>query len=215
MNYLNDTQRVEMALPAHIMMAVMLAGAEYADPGPQPEPRTKADALQMPMKIMKWRQAWNEHNKRLETDPVFKAGYDEFLATKALLVEAMDEPIQDVFPAKKRASLLRRIVLLHVKIIEPYTMLRESGEDDTDPRKIGLIGYHMIQTLVDQEYLIIPEHSAFGQALEVLLPGLSPQKDSDIPDYENLNFSAQKAVKKIFRALRNEKYYLGLHIPNN
>lgn len=204
MPYLNDTQRVEMSLPAHMMLAVLVVGANCADPGPPPLPRTMQS-------WSKWQHDWRDFKRKLD-DPVFANGYREFLRTKDLLAKACAEPLQDLLP-RKASSLLRRIETIHHQITVPYTKVKEP-----DPRKIGLITYYLINLLVETRYLIIPEDSAFGLALDVMLPGLSPWEGSteaEIEAYEKLNKSAQKQLRTLIETLQRKDYYRELKIPEN
>lgn len=213
MQYLNDTQRVEMALPAHMFMAVLLGGANCADPGPF-EPRKRGESReQYVRRHLAHQTAWKKHQERVENDTDFAKSYEIFKLTRSLLADAMDEPIKDIYPPKKRDSLLRRILGLHVELIKPYA----PDDERTDPRKIGLLAYYMINELVSQEYLIIPPKTAFGQALDIMLPALSPwdgSSDKELADYQALNDSASCEYKEILRKLQQKDYYIGLQIPS-
>lgn len=207
--YMNDTMRVEMSIPAHMMLAVLLSGANCADPGPAPgnhwSPTTKAA-------IEKWKADWAEHNHKVETDPEFARSYETFRQTKQLLLEACNEALKGVYPPQKELSLLRRIERVHREVVEPFITT-----DKPDPRKIGIVAYYLLQHLVDTELLIVPEESSFGQALDNMLPALSPQANSspeEDAEYEALNRSAQKQVCRILQKLQTEGYYKGIPLPD-
>lgn len=207
MAYLHDFQRVEMALPAHMMLAVLLAGANCADPG-LPKKKWSLD------EYGEWQRAWKRHNERVENDPEFAKSYEEFKRTKELLIEACDEPIRDLWPEKKRMSVLRRIEGLHARAVEPYLNVPiEEGEVDHRVKKIGLIAYYLINRLVETSYLIIPETTAFGQALGVMLPALSPWSGAtptELAGYDALLAEAREQYSRVLKRLQLEGYYLGI-----
>ena len=193
MPYMSDTMRVEMSLPAHIMLSVLLSGANCTEPA---------------MGTI----AWFEHHQRLIDDPKFAKSYEIFKQTKGFLIQACDEALAGVFPEKKEMSLLRRIERLHHEIVEPYIKT-----DSPDPRKIGIMAFYLLQHLVETETLIVPEDSSFGKALEHMLPALSPWEGStekEIEDYDRLNKSACKQVRKIIQNLQNQGYYKGIPLPD-
>ena len=206
--YISDLMRVEMSIPAHMMLAVLLSGANCADPGPAPRnhwsPTSKAAED-------KWKADWAEHKRKVATDPNFAKSYEVFKTTKTLLLDACSEALKGVYPPNKELSLMRRIERVHKELVEPYLKT-----DKPDPRKIGIIAYYLLQHLVDNEFLIVPEESSFGKALDHMLPALSPSEDSspeEDADYEALNRSAQKQVCKIFQKLQSEGYYRGIPLP--
>lgn len=205
MNHMTDTMRVEMSLPVHIMLAVLLSGANCAEPPTVPEDKSQAG-------IQKWKNDWDHFNKRMETDQVFRSSYEIFNKTKALLLEASAEAVKDVYPPRKQASLLRRIERLHHESIDTFLKV-----DKPDPRKIGIVAFYLLQHLVDTETLIVPEESSLGKALDYMLPALSPREGSseqEIEDYENLNRSARKQVRKMIYNLQNQGYYRGIPLPD-
>ncbi|MER9436657.1 hypothetical protein NKJ04_17340 [Mesorhizobium sp. M0618] len=194
MSYMNDTQRVELSLPVHVMLSVLICGANCA------EPRVQDKA------------AWDAFNERLATDQKFAESHKTFQRTKLLLIKACNEAIAGVYPEKKQMSLLRRIERVHMDMVEPYVK-----DDNPDPRKIGIIAFYLLQHLVDTGTLIVPEDSSFGKALEHMLPALSPWEGStekEIQDYEHLNRSARKQVRRIMQHLQAEGYYRGLSLPD-
>ncbi|MEQ1950968.1 hypothetical protein [Mesorhizobium sp. CN2-181] len=202
MPYLNDTMRVELSLPVHIMLAVLLSGANCAEPSATPGPEG----------ILEWTKAWERHHQRVASDAKFARDYEIFKQTKDLLLEAMAEPLVGLYPKKKEFSLLRRIERIHHEIIQPYLKT-----ESPDPRKIGIIAFYLLQHLVDTEMLVVPPDCAFGRALEVMLPALSPWEGSteaEVADYDRLNHSARKQVRKLLHHLQNEGYYLGIPLPD-
>jgi hypothetical protein len=203
MTYMTDTMRVELSLPVHIMLSVLLCGANCAEPPARPDPK---------IGIQTWLDDWKRFNDRLATDKVFAASYKTFQATKNDLMAACEEALVGVHPDKKQLSLLRRIERVHLEIVEPYIR-----GDNPDPRKIGLVAFYLLQHLVETQTLIVPEDSHFGKALDHMLPALSPWEgstDQEIQDYENLNRSARKQVRKILLHLQAEGYYRGLSLPD-
>lgn len=210
MTYMSDTMRVELSIPVHIMLAVLVSGANCADPGPQPfntnDPRYMDE-------FWSWNSAWANHKKKVETDPEFAKSYKVFMQTKTWLMEACEEALRGVYPEKKEMALLRRIERVHAEMVEPYVKT-----DSPDPRKIGIIAFYLLQHLVETETLLVPEDSPFGRALEYMLPALSPWEGSteeEVRDYDNLNRSARKQVIKILRHLQNEGYYQGIPLPDS
>lgn len=193
MPHMTDTMRVEMSLPVHIMLAVLLSGANCAEPNPG----TKS---------------WDFWKNKVDTDPEFARSVKTFKETRALLTAACDEALEGVYPDKKLASLIRRIQRVHHEAVAPYLKDRSA-----DPRKIGIMAYYLLQHLVDTGLLIVPEDSSFGKALAHLLPALSPTDDStelEIGNYESLNKSARKQVRKILINLQNDGYYRGIPLPD-
>lgn len=151
------------------------------------------------------------HKHRLASDPEFAKSYETFKETKSLLMEACQDALADL-PKKKEMSLLRRIERVHIELVQPYLK-----KDKADPRKIGIMAYYLLQHLVDTNTIIVPEDSAFGLALNHMLPALSPPEDAtekEDADYEALNRSAKKQVRKIVERLQNEGYYLGIPLPD-
>jgi hypothetical protein len=63
MAYMNDTMRVELSLPVHIMLTVRLAGANCAGPATIPTDQSED-------RIQKWHEDWKCFNERPE-DPAF------------------------------------------------------------------------------------------------------------------------------------------------
>jgi hypothetical protein len=209
MSYLNDTMRVEMALPVHMMLAVLICGANCADPGPMP--RNNGDLYYL-QSLADWKTKWRAFDTRLASDLEFAKTYRHFRETRRLLLEASAIPLEDLYFEKKRTSLTNRIQRTHLEVVAPYLK-----GDDPDPRKIGIIAYYLLQHLVDTNVLIVPEDSAFGQALAVMLPALSPWEgstDQEVEDYERLNRSAQKQVRKVVQQLQIAGYYEGIPLPD-
>jgi hypothetical protein len=87
---LTDRQRVELGLPAHMMLAVLIAGANVREP---PPPSADANT----------REAWGQ-----------------FIETKKLLVAACGEPLTGLWPKKKELQIMKRTERLHAEIVEPY-----------------------------------------------------------------------------------------------
>ncbi|WP_156941808.1 hypothetical protein [Mesorhizobium sp. LSJC255A00] len=155
---------------------------------------------------------WKRFNDRLATDKLFAASYKTFQATKNHLMAACNEALDGVYPDRKQLSLLRRIERIHAEMVQPYVKDKEA-----DPRKIGLVAFYLLQHLVETRTLIVPEDSHFGKALDHMLPALSPWEgstDQEIQDYDNLNRSARKQVRKILLHLQAEGYYRGLSLPD-
>jgi hypothetical protein len=209
MSYLNDTMRVEMALPVHMMLAVLCSGANCADPGPMP--KNNGDLYYL-RRLSEWKVNWHRFEARLAENPDFAHSYKIFRETRQLLVEACDIPLEDLSPERKRNAVLKRIERTHLEVVAPYLKT-----DDPDPRKIGIIAYYLLQHLIDTNVLIVPEDSAFGQALEIMLPALSPWEgatDSEVEDYDQLNRSAQKQVRRVLRHLQSAGYYEVIPLPD-
>ncbi|AZO48085.1 hypothetical protein [Mesorhizobium sp. M4B.F.Ca.ET.058.02.1.1] len=201
---MTDTQRVELSLPVHIMLSVLVSGANCAEPAGRPTDISPAG-------VENWKAQWHQFNERLGKDPIFQKSYQTFRKTRELLVAACSEALAGVYPEKKEMSLLRRIERIHTEIVEPYVKA-----DNPDPRKIGIIAFYLLQHLVETRTIIVPEDSSFGKALEFMLPALSPWEGSteqEIQDYEALNRSAQKQVRKILLHLQQEGYYKYIPIP--
>lgn len=169
MSYMSDTMRVELALPAHMMLGVLVVGATERET-------------------------------------------PEFKRTRDLLIKACEIPMQGLFGPKEKMKILRRIERVHLDMVKPYLQT-----DNPDPRKIGIIAYYVIQHLLDTGMLIIDEASDFGRALDVMLPALSPWEGStaeEVKDYDNLNRSARKQVRRVFQHLQAEGYYVGISLPD-
>ena len=168
MPYLNDTMRVEMSLPVHMMLAVLTSGVRKKD--------------------------------------------QEYHQTRQHLLEASAEPIRDLYPHSKMHSVVRRIERLHREVVAPYMK-----DNEADPRKIGIMAYYLIQHLVDTELLIIPPESSFGKALDVMLPALSPWEGStpeEVADFDRIDRSARKQIRKMLQALQAEGYYREIPLPD-
>lgn len=194
-----------MSLPVHIMLSVLLSGANCAEPPTLPQDHSVEG-------IRAWQNQWERHQSKLETDPQFAHSFKIFKETRDLLIQASNEALEGVYPPKKEMALLRRIERLHKEIAEPYT----KGEE-ADPRKIGIIAFYLLQHLVETETLLVPEESSFGKALETMLPALSPAEgasDEEIVDYDRLNRSAQKQARKILKNLQKEGYYKDIPLPD-
>lgn len=193
MGYMPDKVRVEASLPIHMMLAVLLTGANCAPP----DDMSSAEGVQFA--------------DRLRTDAEFAKSYEVFKTTRQLLQEASDAMLEGVFPATKRVSLLRRIERTHREAVYPYLAV-----DDPDPRKMGIIAYYLLQHLIDTGFLIVAEESALYQALDHMLPALSPwhgSTPSEEKEYERLNHSAQKQLRHVLRRLQAEGYYKGIPVP--
>lgn len=193
MTYMNDTMRVELSLPIHIMLAVLVTGANCAEPAPGAT------------------EHWQRFNERMK-DPKFAKSYEIFKQTKDLLVKACDEALDGIYPDNKKMSLLRRIERVHLEMVQPYLKA-----DNPDPRKIGIIAFYLLQHLLDTEFLVLSDESPFMLALNHMLPALSPWEGStpeEEQDYERLNKSAQKQVRRVLQHLQAEGYYKGIPLPD-
>jgi hypothetical protein len=148
----------------------------------------------------------------LVEDAEFAHSYRIFQRTRQLLVDACEIPLEDLYFERKRHSLLKRIERTHIEAVAPYLKT-----DDTDPRKIGIIAFYLLQHLVNTNVLIVPEDSAFGKALEIMLPALSPWEgatDQEVEDYDRLNRSAKKQVRRVVQHLQSAGYYEGIPLPD-
>lgn len=204
MTYMSDTMRVEMSLPVHIMLGVLVSGANCAEPPPRPDVKTGG--------VTAWLNDWDRFNNRLATDTEFKLSYRTFQHTKNLLLASLSEALDGVGSQKKHSSLLRRMERVHHEMINPYIQT-----ENPDPRKIGIIAFYLLQHLVDTGTLLVPEDSSLAKALEHMLPALSPWEGSteeEVKDYDALNRSARKQVRKILHHLQTQGYYQGISLPD-
>jgi hypothetical protein len=127
-------------------------------------------------------------------------------------MDACNEALKGVYPAKKEVSLLKRVERVHTDVVRPYI-----HDGDGDPRKIGIIAFYLLQHLIDTETLIIPEDCSLAQALEHMLPALSPWEgstDQEIADFEQIDRSARKQVRKMLQHLQTEGYYKDIPLPH-
>jgi hypothetical protein len=125
---------------------------------------------------------------------------DEYETTRTALKDALAEVLADCTD-RKHDSLLRRCERLHMEIFAPCMV------EGSQVAKTGLVLYHLLRVLTDADYLVIAPGSAFGRALDLLLPSL--QHAADEPA---LNASAEKQARKLLRVLQQRGYYLGLEV---
>lgn len=121
---------------------------------------------------------------------------------KELLVLAGNEVLMDLLP-NRREQIVRRVYRVHKEVTEPYT--KEGMRTD----KLGLIAYYWLKAVVDQEYLVIGEESAFMKAMDIFLPAIE-----HVAQIEKVDKSAQKNARKFLAHLQRLGYYQGVSFPD-
>jgi hypothetical protein len=124
----------------------------------------------------------------------------DYEATRAALKEAITEVLADCTD-RKHDSLLRRCERLHMEIFAPCMV------EGSQVAKTGLVLYHLLRIMTDADYLVIDQVSAFGRALDLLLPALQ-----DAADEPALNASAEKQARKALRALQQRGYFQAIGV---
>ena len=150
MSYLSDRQRVELALPARALWAVVKCATGEND--------------QANLVIL---------NK---------------------IQRACKEPLEGLSP-KDHRKLSNRIDRVFSEAIEPFSSNVSSG-------KMGLVIYYLLVDLVDRDILELYTDSPIAEAINELLPALSP-----IIEIKKVDRSAQRQAEKLFAHLREMGYY--------
>lgn len=144
--FLNDRQRTELALPAHILLNVLMAGAEIREEPVKPE--AEPDGL-----------------PKRETYAYKVKAYATYLECRDLLRRVLNEINQDL-PNDRRYKLLRRVERLNLKLAMPFI------EAEARVEKFGLVAFYFLQHLVSDQHIVVGEDGDFQKALDLLLPGL-------------------------------------------
>jgi hypothetical protein len=185
--YLSERQRIEMALPVHLLLAVVLAGAEVREP-PEPGPLKALARI--------GRRHFRQLTER-QTYPYRVQAYHSYVLCRRLLEDVNLSITEDLVTAQ-RLKILRRVERLHQKLIDPH--LKSSPKMG----KIGLIAFHFLQILVSERWIMVAEDSDLQRALDLLLPGLE-----HVARQEKVDQSAQKQARRVFEQMQREGYYRG------
>jgi hypothetical protein len=183
--YLTDTQRTELALPAHMLLNVLLAGAEVRA---EPRPGLKALTRIGPHRFRTQRRR-ERYAYRVEA-------YQSFLKCRDLLM-SVNRSVNADLHDKARAKLLRRVEREYFKIVEPFI------KDDAKVEKFGLVSFYFLQILVERRWIHFSEDSELQQALDILLPGLN-----HLARKHRVDLSAQKQARRAFDLMQKQKYYV-------
>lgn len=125
----------------------------------------------------------------------------DFLATKADLIEAGNEPFSDL-PTKKAVSLTRRTnKLLH-------DLTKDHIEEGAEVAKIALITFHFMRFIIEDNYLQYEEGSAFDRSINTFMEALEHKAQEP-----KVNASAIKQAKRVLRHCQQAGYYQSVSIP--
>lgn len=178
---LKDSQRVELLLPAHMMRAVVKAGAQI-----NREP-------------FGWRRKWRRGRLARYYWHVGTAdewfAYEQFLQCLEYLDRTLKAGLSDLL-ASKANSILRRIERLHYSIIEPFLKWEIKTGESVTP-KIGLVTFYLLQILVDDGWIVFGEDTDFQRALDIYLPAIE-----HVAAVERRDLSAQDQARKIYERLQ-------------
>lgn len=112
---------------------------------------------------------------------------------KELLVTACLEPITDL-PEATGIKVARRVERVADKITAPYA--------NQPAIKFAMVLFYFLQDLLDRDVLVLWEGSAFGAAMQLLVPmfehGFSIEKQ---------DASAQRQARRLLEQLQREGYY--------
>lgn len=120
---------------------------------------------------------------------------EEYEKCQKLLLAACEEILHGL-DDRRRAAIVRRTYRLQLAVTEPY---RKEG---VPLAKVGLMELYVLQRILDDNYLVLTEGSAFSKALELIVPALSHALEEP-----KLNTSAQKQANKMLSALQTSGYF--------
>ena len=121
----------------------------------------------------------------------------EYKAAVSALLQAQDEAVSDL-PAKERAKIIRRSGRLSIEVLTPY----EKAE--TNAAKVALIVYHMMRTLIEADYFILPD-GPMRDGVEFVMSACE-----HAAEIEPVMRSAEKQAAKLLRSLQAAGYFGGL-----
>lgn len=117
-----------------------------------------------------------------------------------LLADCSNEVLRGLEP-KKRASIERRMVRAHIEAVAPF--LTEGARMD----KLGLCQLYMLQTILEDGYLVLHEGSSLSRALDLIIPALDMAFE-----IKKLDDSAKKGARKMLSRLQNAGYFPGVSV---
>lgn len=190
---LSDTQRVELGLPANMMLCVLKAGAEVRTP---PKPGRLKILKRVPCPYHPYEDRLYRKQRRRETFEYRRDAYLTFIECLAYLEYADREAWSDLW-GKQYDAKRRRLARVHYHLIAPHI------EAEAKVSKIGLMAFYLLQILVDEKWVVVPEDSALQRGLDLLLPGLE-----HVAAIQPLDNSAQKQARRAFKTLQEWGYYV-------
>lgn len=110
-----------------------------------------------------------------------------------LLVKACTEALDDL-PEKAGSKIARRIERIHEAVTKDM--------DDQAAAKVGLTIYYFVKDLIDREVLVLWDGSAFGEAINTMIPMFDYAFD-----VERMDKSARKQARRLLELLQREGYY--------
>jgi hypothetical protein len=137
---------------------------------------------------------------------VIQCGYENGITAHDILSQiqtACMEPLDGLLP-KEKLRLARRIDRVFSEVIDP---LVSKGENTVTAGKAGLVIYYFIVDLVDQGILELYSDTPMANAIEMMLPELTP-----LIEIKGVDRSAQKQATKLITRLREMGYYGSLRL---
>jgi hypothetical protein len=199
---LSDKRRTEILLPAHILLTVTLAGAEVRTPPKWfPVAFLRKSYQTMARARRRFRLVTSADLLERRRLPYRQKSYATFLECRRLLEDTNLAVTHDLL-TDKRLQITRRVERLHMEIVKPY--LATDDRRGSKVAKFGLVAFYLLQILVDEQWVVVPEDSDLQKALDLLLPGLE-----HIAAIEDVDRSAQKRARQAFQLLQKRGYYVG------
>lgn len=117
----------------------------------------------------------------------------EALELLALALRQLFEGQED-----RRDKVMRRSRRAYEAVTQPW---RGAG---APVGRLGLVAFYFLSPLADAEYFVIHPESAFGRALDLILPALEPAARDTAMDAE-----AQEGARVMLRQLQGLGYFQG------
>lgn len=112
------------------------------------------------------------------------------------LREAAEEPLRDLLP-ESRNKIRRRAAREHDRF------MRLVRVEDSLVAKVGLVSFHLLNTLTESGYFVIADDSAFMRGLTPVLGALGEVAETE----PLLDASARKQAAKALGELRKAGYF--------
>jgi len=123
---------------------------------------------------------------------------DDFKRLRFDLVDAIREPTNDL-KSNKALSVLRRTNTISKTVMDMIT------HDNIEVGKAGLIIFHVLRFIIEDDYFHYQTDSAIGRCLVVYMEALDHH--AQIPER---NQSAIKQAVKLLHWLQSQGYYVGV-----